>query len=161
MKLSIIYHSVTGNTKTVAGLICDAANEFEEIDAKSMSIDDVDEKHLNESSAVLFGCPTYAGSLSWQMKKFIDTVKVKIGDKLGGVFATANFFGGGSEFAEMVMVSALLSRGMIVYSSGVSKGKPFTHFGPVTIKDGNETQQERVKIFGKRFAEKAIELFHN
>lgn len=159
MKLSIIYHTKTGNTKSVAELIAGGARSVESMQVKVMSIDEIDEEFIAKSKAVIIGCPTYCGTFSWQMKKWLDTSKVKLADKLGGVFATENFIGGGADNAELAMIGHLLVKGMIVYSSGASKGHPYTHFGAVAIKDGDESQRERAKIYGKRIAEKAIELF--
>ena len=48
---------------------------------------------------------------------------------------------------------------MLVYSSGVGKNVPFTHYGAVTIKDGDEPQRDRARILGVRVAEKAREIF--
>jgi len=41
----------------------------------------------------------------------------------------------------------------------VSKGDPYTHFGAVCIRDGDETQKERARLFGARIAKKAVEVF--
>lgn len=78
---------------------------------------------------------------------------------MGAVFATANYVGGGAEVAELAMISELLVKGMLVYSSGVAEGQPFIHYGPVCIKEGDEGQKERAKIFGERIARKTAELF--
>jgi len=53
----------------------------------------------------------------------------------------------------------MLVRGMLVYSSGVGRSVPFTHYGAVTIKDGDEPQRERARILGGRVAAKAREIF--
>ena len=60
---------------------------------------------------------------------------------------------------ELAMIGHMLVRGMIVYSAGSSRGLPYTHYGAVAIKDGDDFQKERARLFGMRFAEKAIELF--
>lgn len=124
-----------------------------------MRIDAVDEAFLAEARAVVVGCPVYAGSLSWQMKKWLDTMPHKLAGKLGSAFATANHVGGGAESAELVMAAALMVRGCLVYAAGASQGQPYTHFGAVAIKDGDEKQKERARIFGGRVARKATELW--
>jgi NAD(P)H dehydrogenase (quinone) len=48
---------------------------------------------------------------------------------------------------------------MLVYSGGTSWGQPFTHYGAVAIKDGDEAQRERARIFGERIARKTRDLF--
>ncbi len=159
MKLAILYHSQSGNTKSVAEIIAEGARISADIEVQAMSIDEIDEAFVASSSAIIFGCPTYAGSLSWQMKKWFDLTAVKLEGKLGSVFVTENYLGGGADVAELVMVGAMLVRGMLVYSAGVSRGDPFTHFGAVTVKEGDEWQQHRAWLLGNRVAEKARELF--
>lgn len=159
MKISIIYHSETGNTKRVAEIIAQGAELSEKIEVKCMSIEDMDNDFLDQSKAVFFGCPVYCGNFSWQMKKWLDITKNKLAGKLGAVFATENHLGGGADLAELSIIGSLLVYGMLVYSAGTCEGNPFTHFGSVCIKDGDEKQKERAKIFGKRIAKKAVELF--
>lgn len=159
MKLSIVYHSETGNTKKVAQVIADAAGQVEGIEAKAMSVDTIDKNFIDESSTVIFGCPTYCGTFSWQLKRFIDTSRVNVKGKLGGVFVTENFLGGGADVAELSLVGCLLVRGMLIYSGGAADGQPFTHFGAVLQKGGDELQLERAKIFAQRIAKKALEIF--
>jgi NAD(P)H dehydrogenase (quinone) len=160
MKIAIIYHSESGNTAKVADLIAEGAKINPAIEIKTMSIEVVDREFVTAAKAVVFGCPTYYGTFSWQMKKWFDTKeKLSLAGKLGSVFATANFFGGGSEIAELGMAAHLLVGGMLVYAPGITQGTPYTHYGAVAIKDGDEFQKERAKIFGRRIAEKAYELF--
>jgi NAD(P)H dehydrogenase (quinone) len=159
MKAAVVYHSVTGNTEKIAKLVVEGMSSVSGVDAKTMSIDAVDEEYIKEAKLVVFGCPTYAGTGSWQMNKMLVTSKTKLGGKLGGVFATEKYIGGGADVAELIMIDMLLVKGMLVYSAGASEGQPFTHMGAVAIQDGDEYQQDRAKIFGARMAGKAVELF--
>ncbi|WP_348983076.1 flavodoxin domain-containing protein [Desulfosporosinus sp. I2] len=159
--MAVVYYSKTGNTKKVAELIAQGANLIETIEVKCMSIEEVDNEFLTEAKTVIFGSPTISGTFSWQIKQWLDTMRtVKFGGKLGAVFATANYVGGGAEVAELAMIGELLVKGMLVYSSGVADGQPFIHYGPVCIQDGDEGQKERARIFGERIAKKTVELFN-
>lgn len=160
MKIAIIYHSETGNTQKVANLIAEGAKNVEDIETKCMSIDNIDEAFVEEAKVVFFGTPTYAGSYSWQMKKWLDTCKIKLAGKVGCVFATENYLGGGADNAELALISELLVKGMFIYSVGASEGKPYTHFGAVCIKDGNEDQKKRVVIFAERVAKNVKKLLN-
>lgn len=159
MKIAIIYHSETGNTRKVADIIAEGASIHDDIEVRTMSIDAVDKDFVAEAKAVILGTPTYGGTYSWQMKKWMDTSRIPLADKLGSVFATANYVGGGGGVAELALIHHMLVKGMLVYSSGAAKGAPIIHFGAVAIKDGNEYEQERARMLGKRVAEKAVELF--
>ncbi len=150
MKIAIIYHSETGNTEKVADLVAKGAKKVEDIETKCMSIDNVDETFVEEAKIVFFGTPTYAGTYSWQMKKWLDTCKLKLAGKVGCVFATEKFLGGGADNAELALLSELLVKGMFIYSVGSTQGLPYTHFGAVCIKDGTDEQKERVEIFAER-----------
>jgi len=159
VKISIIYHSESKNTQKVAETIADGARITDEIEVKCMPIEDVDRDFLGASKAVFFGSPVYCGAYSWQMKKWLDTHDNMLAGKLGAVFATENHLGGGADVAELSLIGCLLVYGMLVYSAGVSKGDPYTHFGAVCIRDGDETQKERARLFGARIAKKAVEVF--
>lgn len=160
VKISIIYHSVSGNTKKIAEKIAEGVQKVEGAEVKATSIDEIDKEFLEASSAVIIGTPVYLGTFSWQLKKWLDTYReVSLGGKLGAVFATENTFGGGADIAELAIVGQLLVKGLLVYSAGVSQGQPSTHFGTVSIKDGDDVQRERAVLFGERIAKKTKELF--
>lgn len=160
MKIAIIYHSESGVTAKTAEQIAEGIAKVSGAEAKTMSYDNVDEQFVNEATTVIFGSPTYYGTYSWQIKKWVDTTKIKLAGKLGGVFATANNIGGGSELAELGLIGMLLVRGMLIYSGGTTEGNPYTHFGAVFVKKGEAAEQsERAVIFGERMARKALELF--
>ncbi|HYH01950.1 MAG TPA: flavodoxin family protein, partial [Bacillota bacterium] len=88
MKMAIIYHSQSGNTQKVAEIIAEGARFDNEIEVKTMSIEAIDQEFVQQSKAVIFGCPTYYGTFSWQMKQWFDTSKLDFNGKLGSVFAT-------------------------------------------------------------------------
>ncbi|SJZ51317.1 flavodoxin family protein [Selenihalanaerobacter shriftii] len=160
MKLAILYHSESGNTETVAGIIAEGASSAGNVEVKCMGIEDIDQGFLDEAAAVIFGCPTYLADFSWQIKKWFDTShEFDLSGKLGAAFATENYLGGGADSALLTLAGHMLVKGMLVYSVGSAEGKPFTHYGAVCIKEGDAEQQERAKLFGSRVAAKALEIF--
>lgn len=158
MKISIIYHSESGNTRKVAEVIKETAEKVEGIEINAFDLDHIDKGFVEASKVIIFGSPTYYASMSWQMKKYLDTMDIKLAGKMGCAFATENFIGGGADFAELSIIGCLLVRGMIVYSGGAAE-TPYTHFGAVTIKAGDEPQVERVKKYAHKIVKKAKELF--
>lgn len=161
MKLAVVYHSESGNTERVGEIIAKGAEKVDEIETKCMAIDEIDEDYLAEAKAIIFGSPTYHGDISWQMKKWFDTsaMSYDFGDKLGAMYATENYLGGGSDVALLTLAEHMLVSGMLVYSAGASEGKPYTHYGVVAIKDGDKEQQEKAEIFGERVAVKTKKVF--
>ncbi len=161
MKIAIIFHSETGNTQKMAELVHEGCLAVPGVEAKCMPVDDVDQAYVREAKGIILGSPTYEGSCSWQMKQYLDTGAEGLAGKLGGVFASQNWpGGGGASFAEMTMIAALLVLGMIIYSGGISVGVPYLHFGAVSEKAPEQgLYKQRCIKLGENIAKKAMELF--
>jgi len=160
MKIAIIYHSEKGNTQKMAELVKEGCVSVPGVEAKCMSIDGIDEAYVTAAKAVIVGAPTYEGSCSWQMKRFLDTGPAGMAGKLAGVFASQGFPGGGAPFAEMSIIAGLLVLGMMVYSGGTTLGKPFLHFGAVsTGAPEDDIWRQRCVKLGQNIASKAVELY--
>ena len=160
IKVAVVYHSETGNTKRMAEFVKKGCDSVGHVESKIMSIDDVDESYIASADAVIMGCPTYEGTLSWQMKKFLDTISVNLEGKLGGVFASQNWpGGGGADLTEITIIAGMLVRGMMIYSGGINRGKPFLHFGAVSEKSPIGLFEERCVKLGENIATKAKELW--
>ena len=161
MKISVIYHSESGNTQKMADLVAGGCTNIPGTEAKCFPVDAVDANFVSESKAVLFGSPTYVGSCSWQIKKYLDSHPRELAGKLGGVFVSQNWpGGGGADFAEITMIAGMLVSGMLIYSGGIREGSPYLHFGAVSCKAPEEKLYiERCIKLGENIAKKAHELF--
>jgi len=160
IRVAIVYHSETGNTQRMAELIKKGCDKVEGVESKITSIDDMDTTFIAGAEAVIFGCPTYEGTASWQMKKVLDTISIDLAGKLGGVFASQNWpGGGGADFAEMTLIAGMLVRGMMIYSGGITQGQPFLHFGAVSEKSPKGIYEKRCVKLGGNIASKARELW--
>ena len=160
MKISIVYHSESGNTHKMAELIAQGAGKIKDVETKMMPWNHVDEAFLAASRAVIVGCPTYQGTPSWQIKKFLDESHGDMGGKLGAAFASQNWpGGGGADFTEMTIIAAMLVRGMLVYSGGITVGQPFLHFGAVSARAPEGLYADRCVKLGENIATKAMEIF--
>lgn len=165
MKITILYFSQTGNTEKMAGIIRDGIHEYNAgIEVSLMNIaneDNIDKDFINESSAVIFGTPTYVANTCWQMKKFFDTrFDCKLEGKLAACFATAGCQWGGPDIAIQSILEMALTHGMLAYSSGTEFGRPYIHLGPIALMSSLDEQTEIFKLFGKRVAQKTMQLFH-
>ena len=161
MKIAIVYHSETGNTKKMAELVREGCESVPGVEAKCMSIDAVDNAYVAEAKACIFGAPTYEGTCSWQMKRYLDTGPEGLAGKLAGVFASQNWpGGGGASFAEMSIIAGLLVLGMFVYSGGIAVGPPYLHFGAVSMRaPEDDFYKQRCLKLGQNIASKAVELY--
>lgn len=71
-KTVVVYHSGYGHTSKQAEAVAKGANaELIAIDSEG-NITDAQWNSINRANAIIFGSPTYMGSVSWQFKKFAD-----------------------------------------------------------------------------------------
>ena len=165
MRIAIVCYSLTGHTFEMAGEIARGIEE-EGAEARIFNIrtDEVDAEYISSALGLIIGTPTYMASSVWQVKKWIeeDSRPLALSGKLGGAFATAHYAQGGQDTAIMDILGQLLVKGMLVYSGGGSFGLPIIHHGPVALdKEGDHYDESRkmFRVYGRRFAAKAAELF--
>ncbi len=161
MKLSVIYHSKTGNTKEMALAVVKGMERVEGVEAKAFSIDDVDVDYVQESKAVVFGSPVYYATVSAEMKSYLDSSagRLKLAGKLCGAFSTANYVHGGGELAIRMMLDHAMVLGAMVYSGGGACGLPVIHIGPQAVGGHLEEYRETFEVYGQRMAAQAVKLF--
>lgn len=73
-KVAVVYHSGYGHTERQAKAVAEGAAVVASVTAQLVSVADVD-KHWDDlaaADAIVFGAPTYMGSLSGDYKKFMD-----------------------------------------------------------------------------------------
>lgn len=71
-KVAVVFHSGYGHTGKQAEAVANGAKAtLVAIDAEG-NLSDAQWAILNEADAIVFGSPTYMGSVSWQFKKFAD-----------------------------------------------------------------------------------------
>jgi NAD(P)H dehydrogenase (quinone) len=71
-KVAVVFHSGYGHTRRMAEQVAQGAQaELVAIDAEG-NLTEAQWATLNAADAIIFGSPTYMGSVSWQFKKFAD-----------------------------------------------------------------------------------------
>ncbi len=167
MKLAVLYYSRTGNTKQAAEWIAEGMKQTEGTEAGVFSIDSVDSAFVKEAKGVVIGGPTYAAQMPAELRTWLQEEAGDLGlaGKLGGAFATEQYTHGGAELVIQSVLTIEMVRGMLCYSGGAACGKPVIHMGPVGVNGNMEPHnsminyREYFQIYGRRFAEKASELF--
>ena len=163
MKMAVIYHSVTGNTRNMGERIAAGMNSVEGVEAKSFPIEDVDVEFVKEARCVVFGSPIYAAHITGQMMNYLlsEAGKLGLAGKLAGAYTTAQYVHGGGELGIREMLDHCMVMGAMIYSGGAACGKPVIHLGPVGIDNTMDIEQfaENFVIYGTRMAQKAKELF--
>ena len=69
--IAIVYHSPYGHTAKVASFIAQGAQQAG-VQVHSMNIEQIDWDILDQSDAIVFGCPTYMGNLTSGLKLFME-----------------------------------------------------------------------------------------
>lgn len=160
MKMTVLYHSKSGNTKQMAELIAEGMMSVAGVEARTFPIEEPDAAWVKESDCVVLGTPTYYADLSGASKCFLEGCgKFSLAGKLGGAFATANYIHGGGEIAIQTILAHMMVLGMLVYSGGGAQGEPVIHLGPVAIGGKLDEFRDSFALYGERMAKKAVELF--
>ena len=167
MNLAVIYDSKTGNTAQAAQWIAEGMNEIGGAQAQTFSIDAIDEDFVAAAKGIVIGSPTYASLMTADLHRWLESTakNLQMAGKLGGAFATAQYTHGGGEQVIQTILAREMVLGMLCYSGGSAMGKPVIHLGPVAIGSTAEPHnrlelyRETCRIYGRRFAQKAVSLF--
>ena len=161
MKLTVLYHSVSGNTQKMASVIADGMLTVENVEVKTFPIEEIDEVWVKESKCVVVGTPIYYASVSGAVKSFLERPcnKYELAGKIGGAFATANYVHGGGELGIRLILDHMMCHGMLTYSGGFAYGNPVIHLGPVALTGRLEESMDTFKLYGRRMAAKTIEIY--
>ncbi len=99
--IAIIYHSAGGRTKAMAEAVKKGSDSVGNTACKVINIEDIENNwnFLDESDAIIFGCPTYMGSVSSEFKKFMDDsssrwMKQRWKDKIAAGFTSSGSYSG-------------------------------------------------------------------
>ncbi len=124
------FYSRTGNTRKMAERIA-AVLEKEGIEVVLKKVQETTPRELLDFDALIFGSPTYYGTMCWELKKLLDeSVKFhgKLRGRVGGAFTSSANVGGGNETTVLDILKALLIHGMVI--RGDYQGD---HYGPVSV----------------------------
>ncbi len=150
-RVLIVYHSVSGNTKKMAEII-GSAIEDEGVSITLKTAEEAKPEDMLAADGIVVGSPVYYGSMAAELKELFDksvSVHGKLDGKIGGAFATAA--NSGYETTIRNIHDAMLVHGMII------QGDPEKyHYGPVSINEPAEADEEYARRFGKRFANLTI-----
>jgi len=155
-KALVCYYSVTHNTEKMALRIADVLRaEGLDVDLKRVEKTEVDD--LLAYDCLVFGSPTYYGSMAWPLKKLLDeSVKFhgKLSGRVGGAFSSSTNVGGGNETTILDILGALLIHGMVV--RGDFRGD---HYGPVSIGRPDQRALKCCESYAKKVADLVKQLF--
>ncbi len=113
----IVYHSETGNTRTMAEAVYHGALKAGDVNVVLKSVDEVETRDLLDADAIIVGSPVYNANVTPQISAFISSWPFEgrpLRDKLGAAFVTAGGVSSGEEITQMNILQSMLIFGMIV-----------------------------------------------
>ena len=126
IKVAIVYHSGFGHTKLQAEAVHRGTASVEGVEALLLTTDEAsaDIDQLDTADAIIFGSPTYMGSMSAEMKKFLEASAAKWftqawKDKVAGAFTNSSSFSGDKLNTLMGMMITAMQQQMIYVSLGM------------------------------------------
>jgi len=131
-KVLVVYHSRSGNTAKMAEAVAEGARNGG-ADVVMKKVDEATVEDLAAADGVVFGAPTYFGTLSAEMKSFIDKsvrVRGKLESKVGAAFTSSGSLSGGNETTLISIIEAMLIHGMIIVGDPIETGG---HYGAVAV----------------------------
>ncbi|MFK7885208.1 MAG: flavodoxin family protein [Phycisphaerales bacterium] len=134
-RIVVVYHTGFGHTEAVANSILQGANTIQGIDAALINTDDLpdpgsDRKlgpewdELHSADALIFGCPTYMGTVSAGFKRFMDAsgtvwFEQRWRDKLAAGFTVASGLSGDKLNTLMAINVFAAQHSMVWVSQGI------------------------------------------
>ena len=120
----IVFHSGYGHTQRMAQAVAQGANaELIPIDAEG-NLPAGGWERLKAADAIIFGSPTYMGSVSWQFKKFADASSrqwfaQEWKDKIAAGFTSASGMDGDKLHTLQTLITLAMQHSMIWVSQGL------------------------------------------
>jgi NAD(P)H dehydrogenase (quinone) len=162
-RILIAFHSETGNTEALAGLVRDGVASVEGVEVRLRPLDAVTDDEILQADGILLGTPVHWATVSVETRSFLDrvgAVLLKEGglDREGrtaGAFCTGGGAAMGKEMARLTILNAFLTMRFVVV--GGVEGEGFGTLGPeATTPDPRSpmTPEETAaaRASGERFA---------
>lgn len=156
VRILIIYYSRSGNTEKMAQIVAEGARQVKGAVVETMKVAEATNEDLLAADAIIVGSPTYYGSMSGNIKEFIDdSVKIhgKLEGKIGAAFASSGGTASGAETTLLSILHAMLVHGMIIQGRSDDK-----HYGPAAVGAPDSEAMESCRRLGKKVAELAVKV---
>lgn len=159
-RIAVIYDSLTGNTRHMAGLVAEGARRLPGMEVSARGIDEPDAAEIAVAAdGIALGSPTNLGVMSWRMKRFWDEQMaphwMAIDGKIGCSFSSSGAWGGGAEITCQALNTVLMNFGFLVFGLTDYVGKATSaHYGALAVREPrDEDVRESCRKLGERLAE--------
>ena len=123
VSVCIVYHSGYGHTEKVANAVSDGVKSVADVKCKLIKAGELTEgskewDDLDAADAIIFGCPTYMGSVAADMKRFMEAtssrwMETKWADKLAAGFTNSGSQNGDKLNTLVSLVTFAAQHGMV------------------------------------------------
>jgi NAD(P)H dehydrogenase (quinone) len=152
-KVYIIYHSKYGHTKLQAEAVLRGAGSVPAVDAKIFTTEQATAQldAFDAADAIVFGSPTYMGSMSADVKLFLEVAAKKWftlawKDKIAGAFTNSSGFSGDKLNTLIGLVINAMQHGMIYVGTGMMPSANDPN-GPKTVQGPGPGTLNRLSSF--------------
>jgi NAD(P)H dehydrogenase (quinone) len=129
-QVAIVYHSNMGHTERLARAVAAGASSVDGVSALLISVTEAQSRieDLNASDAIIFGAPTFMGSVSAEMKTFMDSTSKTVylqqswKDKIAAGFTNSGAWSGDKLLSLFQIVAFAAQHSMIWASLGLMAG---------------------------------------
>jgi NAD(P)H dehydrogenase (quinone) len=162
-RILVAYHSDTGNTEALAGLVEDGVAAVEGIEARLRPLDAVTDDEILQSDGILLGTPVHWATVSVETRSFLDRVgavllregRLDREGRTAGAFCTGGGAAMGKEMARLTILNAFLTMRFVVV--GGIEGDGFGTLGPEATTPDPKTpmtaeEKAAARASGERFA---------
>jgi NAD(P)H dehydrogenase (quinone) len=123
-RIAVVYHSGYGHTQRMAQAVAEGANAELIAISPDGDLPPGGWEQLKAADAIIFGSPTYMGSVSWQFKKFADASSKPWyaqdwKDKVAAGFTNSSGMNGDKFSTLMTMITLAMQHSMIWVSQGL------------------------------------------
>ncbi len=133
VKVCVVYHSGYGHTARQAEAVAEGAGKVDDAVVNSIQVADLEDaesdawSHLDEANALIFGCPTYMGSPSAELKKFMEAssgrwMEQKWSDKLAAGFTNSGSQNGDKQNTLVDIATFAAQHGMVWINLNIMPG---------------------------------------
>ena len=133
VKVCVVYHSGYGHTAKQAEAVAEGAGKVDGAVVNSIQVTDLEDaeseawSHLDEANALIFGCPTYMGSLSAGLKAFMEAssgrwMEQKWADKLAAGFTNSGSQNGDKQNTLVDVATFAAQHGMVWINLNIMPG---------------------------------------
>lgn len=132
-RVCVIYHSGFGHTARMAEAVASGVQQVADVECLEIPVEDLDDagaeiwSRIDDADAMIFGCPTYMGSPSAGIKKFMEMTSARWmeqrwADKLAAGFTNSGSHNGDKQNTLVGLATFAAQHGMVWINLNILPG---------------------------------------